>query len=349
MAAASFSLTALVQDVFQLTEAGQQQTPALNTPVNANLAQNSPAQADTVTLANKAPEDQQAGQDSNSGRFDQAAFLGAGLFIGANNAEPNRQAQPPSLPVLLPEIQTQKAPASRAPVNSPDAAASPAANAGAIAAAIAANLGDPAPAANATAASDSAASTPQEELQQLDQSLQQLGINPQSISIFNRMAMLLYANDPTALRLLVQTLQSAASQQGTGQPATSVADNETQAVTQTLLPAASQSSVAQPSAPSAAVAHSAPPTQTAPQVEALAIKINFTDVQTTLPTQPPQTSAGQSPSNATVGSAAAQPNTLSVQIEELQLAFQAVDIQLGRQPSSDPAFAAFGNSLNVTA
>jgi hypothetical protein len=37
-----------------------------------------------------------------------------------------------------------------------------------------------------------------------------IGVNPQSISVFNRIAMLLYANDPAALRMLVQTLQKGA-------------------------------------------------------------------------------------------------------------------------------------------
>ncbi|MGH9686174.1 MAG: hypothetical protein ACRD5K_03670 [Candidatus Acidiferrales bacterium] len=346
MAAASFSLTAVVQDVFQLTETGQQQTPAIGTPVNANQAQNSPAPADTVTLTNQAPEGQQARQDSNGGRFDRAAFLRAGLFVGANNAESNRQAQPPPLPVLLPEIHAQNAPAPATFANGPDATANPAPNA----AANAANLGNTAAAANPTAASDPAASTPQQQLQQLDQSLQQLGINPQSISIFNRMAMLLYANDPTALRLLVQTLQSAASQQGTGQAAASVVNSQNQAVvTHALLPAAAQSTATQPSAPSAAETRVTVPARTAPQIEVLAAQINFTDAQAILPTQPPKTSAGQSLSTATVGSSAAQPNTLSVQIEELQLTFQAVEIQPGQQQENGAPASTTGNALNVTA
>ncbi|MGA9884118.1 MAG: hypothetical protein WBQ34_10395 [Candidatus Acidiferrales bacterium] len=348
MAAASFSLTAVVQDVFQLTGAGQQQAPTIGTPIDANQAQNTPAPADTVTLTNQASQGQQTGQDPHRGRFDRATFLGAGLIIGANNADDNRQAQQPTLPVLLPQIQTQNAPASGTSVNTPDAAASPAANAGTNAANTA-NLASTAAAATTTTASNPAASTPQQELQQLDQSLQQLGINPQSISIFNRMAMLLYANDPTALRLLVQTLQSAASQQGTGQATGSAPNNETQAVTEALLPAASQSSTAQTSAPSTAGAQAAARTQTAPPIEVLAAQVNFTDVQATMQTQTPQGAANQSSSSANVASSPAQSNTLSVQIEELQIAFQAVEIQPGQQQANSAPASATGNALNVTA
>jgi hypothetical protein len=56
------------------------------------------------------------------------------------------------------------------------------------------------------------ANTPIAERAQLDDTLQQMGINPQSISLFNRMAMVLYANDPAALRVLVRMLQSGVRQ-----------------------------------------------------------------------------------------------------------------------------------------
>ena len=46
--------------------------------------------------------------------------------------------------------------------------------------------------------------------------LQQLGINPQSISLFNRLALLLYANDPAALQQFVQQLQQGAQEVGEG-------------------------------------------------------------------------------------------------------------------------------------
>jgi hypothetical protein len=67
-----------------------------------------------------------------------------------------------------------------------------------------ATAGNPANAAattpNNAAASGASAGTPQETLQQLDQELQLLGINPQDISLINHMSLLLWVNDPVALR-----------------------------------------------------------------------------------------------------------------------------------------------------
>lgn len=54
--------------------------------------------------------------------------------------------------------------------------------------------------------------TQQQELQQLDQALQQLGIDPQSISLFNQLALLAFANDPAALQQFVLQLQQSAQQ-----------------------------------------------------------------------------------------------------------------------------------------
>jgi len=54
-----------------------------------------------------------------------------------------------------------------------------------------------------------ASSTQQQELAQLDQILQALGVAPQSISSFNQLAMLRYLDDPTALRQFVQRLRGA--------------------------------------------------------------------------------------------------------------------------------------------
>jgi hypothetical protein len=65
----------------------------------------------------------------------------------------------------------------------------------------------------ATASPTSAPSTapPQQTLQQLDRVLQQLGIDPQSLSLISREGMLTWVNDPAALRQIVQNVQSAAN------------------------------------------------------------------------------------------------------------------------------------------
>jgi ribonuclease E len=374
MAAVSFPLTAAVQDLFQAAEPAQQ-AAAKVTPINANQAQGAPAPADTVTLTNQAAEGQQTGADPNRGHFDRAAFLGAAAaYIGTNAARPNRQAPQPTLPLLppqpqtQPQAQTQEAPAATAaaPANTAaNTAANTPTNAGNTANA-AANTIDAATATNPAATGSD--NTPQQQLQQLDQSLQQLGINPQSIPLFNRMAMLLYASDPAALRLLVQTIQGAATQQGAAQTA-NTAGNVNQAAVQTLLPATTPANQGQPAAPAAANAtavqtptqptnsslgQAAPaqgqPSQGTEQIDVIAAQINFTEAQATFePTQAAPTQPTV-PANTAASAQSAQPSTLTVQIEELQVAFQTVEIQQGSQQldgSSAPEPP--GTSLNVTA
>ncbi|MGA7060544.1 MAG: hypothetical protein WBY69_04955 [Candidatus Acidiferrales bacterium] len=60
---------------------------------------------------------------------------------------------------------------------------------------------------SANSAAATRATAPEETLQQLDQELQRLGINPQDISLMNRMSLLLWVNDPVALRQFVQGMQ----------------------------------------------------------------------------------------------------------------------------------------------
>jgi hypothetical protein len=85
--------------------------------------------------------------------------------------------------------------------------------------------------ADATAAVVSASSSAptQQTLQQLDRVLQQLGIDPQTLSLISREGMLNWVNDPAALRQIVQNVQAAVnrSQQnaavGSANPAQSTA------------------------------------------------------------------------------------------------------------------------------
>src|SRR5271168_3264895 len=63
----------------------------------------------------------------------------------------------------------------------------------------------------ATAVTASSAAPAQQTLQQLDRVLQQLGIDPQSLSLISREGMLNWVNDPAALRQIVQNVQAAAS------------------------------------------------------------------------------------------------------------------------------------------
>ena len=63
----------------------------------------------------------------------------------------------------------------------------------------------------ATAVTASSAAPAQQTLQQLDRVLQQLGIDPQSLSLISREGMLNWVNDPAALRQIVQNVQAAAN------------------------------------------------------------------------------------------------------------------------------------------
>ncbi|HVB87292.1 MAG TPA: hypothetical protein VNK23_11590, partial [Candidatus Dormibacteraeota bacterium] len=156
MASVSFSLTAVVQDAFQVTDPAPQQEANNVTPVNANHAQGAPAPADTVTLTNQTAEGQQTGADPNRSHFDRAAFLGAAAaYIGTNAARPNRQAPVPPLPLLPPLRQTQTAPAAPATT----AANTPATTAANTAANTANTANAAAKTANAAAAGDPAASS----------------------------------------------------------------------------------------------------------------------------------------------------------------------------------------------
>jgi hypothetical protein len=192
MAAISFPLAAVFQETTGGTPA--QQAVTFTTPINPNQAQGAPAPQDTVTLTGQASQGQQAQQNPQQPQ----AFQGTVLVVaeaqvqvfaqgnaGANNAQQTPEGQP-TAQVPTP-TQTQN-------------------TAVGLAARNAANGG------NAPAGATSS----QQELQQLDQTLQQLGINPQSISLFNRLALLLYANDPAALQQFVQQLQQGAQDVGEG-------------------------------------------------------------------------------------------------------------------------------------
>src|SRR5271168_4247088 len=66
-------------------------------------------------------------------------------------------------------------------------------------------------AASTAPANASSAAPAQQTLQQLDRVLQQLGIDPQTLSLISREGMLNWVNDPAALRQIVQNVQAAAS------------------------------------------------------------------------------------------------------------------------------------------
>jgi len=63
-----------------------------------------------------------------------------------------------------------------------------------------------------TSAAQPSSVTAQEQLQELDRTLQQLGINPEGVSLIRRVELLRLANDPAALEQYFQSSPSTASQ-----------------------------------------------------------------------------------------------------------------------------------------
>ena len=64
---------------------------------------------------------------------------------------------------------------------------------------------DGTPKASKTAAAQASSVTAQEQLQQLDRTLQQLGINPESVSLIRRVELIRLANNPAALEQYFQS------------------------------------------------------------------------------------------------------------------------------------------------
>jgi hypothetical protein len=153
--------------------------------------------------------------------------------------------------------------------NAPTVAASPPAQAPAATQSPVANA--PASAdATAMAVTASSAAPAQQTLQQLDRVLQQLGIDPQTLSLISREGMLNWVNDPAALRQIVQKVQAAAnrSQQnaavGSAKPAQTTAqlaiasanqNNQIQSPQTQNQPQASAQETSQVSASSAAASN----------------------------------------------------------------------------------------------
>lgn len=213
----------------------QQSAPSVPSP-DSNLAQSGGAPQDTVILTGKGAETQLSGGGSGGSQSQQAAlfFATQNIFLGQGNQDENRSPQQVQAPPIPNQAKTPGAPQQAAANGSGD---SP---------------------------SNGSSATPQQQLATLDQTLQRLGINPQSISLFNRMELLLYASDPAALRVLVQGLQGGAQQQGQGSAGSSAA-NQTQAAAQLQSTAQASGASAQDSASTQFAQQTVQPQQTSQQ------------------------------------------------------------------------------------
>jgi len=328
MAAVSFQSINPAQEA--ATENNGQQ--GATTQAAANTNQNAAAPQDSVTISHLPPAEFRIPILTPLVPISQ--FPGyandAGAGTGQNNTAANNgapvQPPPPTLPPNPPiNLNAAQAPAVTAQAINPPATDDTAAITG--------------------AATSQTQLTPDQQLVQLDQTLQQLGIDPQSISLFNRMALLVYAQDPTALQNLVQALQATDQQLGqlTGlanpngtqaqlQPPAQAAQNVAQQLAQTQTPAQVQ---AQPQSQDTADGNN---------FEIVAAQLNFTEVQGTLATA--------APANDSNGSGATQAVQTTAQFQELQLSFAALEIQGGQNAPNDAPDTntnAQGQTLNVTA
>lgn len=182
----------------------------------APAAPSDATQQDTVTLSGKSPATRSQTSSQNFVPAAAVALLaheftfppndsedGAGAFGSASSTsavalsnQTTVAQEPPPAPILAQRSVNATAVATGANAAQP-ASGTNRANA-------AANSANSLPSVSASALA------PEETLQQLDQELQRLGINPQDISLMNRMSLLLWVNDPVALRQFVQGMQPSA-------------------------------------------------------------------------------------------------------------------------------------------
>lgn len=302
------------------------------------------APQDIVTLAARAAEGQQTRAGNENGQFGEtAAFFLAERqsFRAGTGSGGSKTAQTPSVPQLPVKIVEERAVGREAPGTQNQTNAANTTSASALAAEAGSTETQQT---SSSPGATAGAGTPLAELAQLDDTLQQMGVNPQSISLFNRMAMVLYANDPAALRVLVQTLQSGAEQVSESNSVNTA--NGTNASE----PQNASSSLA--SLPQQA-ADMAGENVRESQVEAADNEQSATDSASagTLQVEAPATN--EEANATTAGSAAttganepkqqAGPSQLSIQLERLNSAFAAVAAQQFPAPSGSTV----GQLLNV--
>jgi hypothetical protein len=347
----------------------QQAAPGAPT-ANANQAQSAPAPQDTVVLAGRVTETALNGENQNGSQFQGAAafYTAQGILSAQSNVGATAPSAPATAPAQTGAPETPQTMAQVAAATNPATSADPA-----IAAAVAANSQPSVNDAGAADPSDSAG-TPVQQLAQLDQTLQQLGIDPQSLSLADRMGMLLYANDPAALRVMVQEIQgggqSVAQPAVTG-PAANAAAPQTQTSAQVqaqeLLQTSGQAPPANPAqaqiqTQSLAAAQvqdqNANPAGGAP-FQLAAAQYAQNQFQAAAPQENGGANLSAQENQSTSSSAAdnaganqnAQTNALTVQFERLQITFSEAEAQ-NSQAASQAASAdanSEGQLLDVTA
>lgn len=304
------------------------------------------AQQDTVTLAGRNAEGQQTRAGNDNGQSGEAAaffFAERQSFRAGSGSGGSQTAQAPSVPQLPVKIVEESA-AGQEPAGDQSQANSTYATS-ARAPAVGPDSSEIQQTSSASGTTENA-ETPIAELAQLDDTLQQMGVNPQSISLFNRMAMVLYANDPAALRVLVQTLQSGAEQVTEGNSADTADGSEGQYASSSIPSLPQQSQLL-----AGTIGENASGNQPEPAHKEQLASDSATDrVSQAEPRAPSQGAITATPgSSATTGanesSQQAGPSQLSLQLEGLNLAFAAVGAQ---QSFFSTASSSNGQLLNVT-
>jgi hypothetical protein len=317
---------------------------------NAAPSEGTAQQQDIVTLAGRAAESQQSRAGDGNSQFGEAAaffYAEQQTFRAANGS-----ASSPQLPSTVPDLPVkttdQVAPggtqAAETHENADQSAGSASLASEPTAGAVAGGSSAP------TSAQSGASQTPMAELAQLDVTLQQMGINPQSITLFNRMAMLLYANDPAALRVLIQTLQTGTQQLATtsNQTATNDSANAASAgpAVQRLLSSQTQSAASGAPAQLQDGANNGQIQAAAGQASAdtAAVERSETNQGTSS-----GSAAGAIVTNTTGSQATSQPEaqtgSFAIQLEGLQFTFAAVGANQASGQQNSPS----GQVLDVTA
>lgn len=192
MASVSFQpITSVAQDAVDQTATRPSGQAA------ASSAQAVAAPNDTVNVSSLAVAAAQAGQGSHLG----ADFVSTGASI-LNFAGPSSSGNPPG--VLGAQTANANAPAPQ----TPPASAAPA----------------PTSQSGGSLLTATAQQAQQQQLEQLDQLLASLGIDPQSIPTFNQLALLRYLNDPSQLRQFIQQLEALAPFQSSATEASPAVD-----------------------------------------------------------------------------------------------------------------------------
>jgi hypothetical protein len=299
MAVLNLQLTSLQENLnVSATPARAPDTGTASTPVNSNVAQGAPAPLDSVTLAGQAGSGQGArqgpdqGPDQNRQALPQQNDLFfAPDFLAASGLGQDANGNKASTVPLPGSTQT----------GATGASSSASANAQILQGISASGAG----------AQTTLEESQKQQLQQLDQTLRQLGIDPQSISVFNQLALLFFANNPAGLKQFLSQFQQAAQQLLTQNSSNTAGQNIS-------------------SAAAAAAAQLGTPATSSTDSSAAGVAAQSTS--------PSQNSANASPSPADV----------SIHFQELQFAVAAVGGQLQMSATGSASLQAEGESLNVT-